>query len=421
MFGRPSLRATGRALRELCGATRCRGITADPRGDLAALVRRTERRSLRGPVTTPRGRTARRSLDPLDLYDIVLAGDFDPLLRAELPSAVRSALRGDVRPILRLEERAQGGGQNAHISTALFLATSCEELRFPWSRDSAPQIRVLAAVAAVRRIPRAQLGPFDRSVALFSDAVPLCVGWPNAAPEPALPGPLPAVPTLILEGAADVRTTLADARALAARIGGAQLLEVPFVGHSVLGSDPSGCARAAVAAVVAGRPVAPCPTAAPQFAPTPLAPARLARVFGAGRARKTINAVRATLRDVGRLFTSEAIDRSAPPRVGTRVGGLRSGNARWTRTGVSLRRFEYVPGVLVSGFAPRAPGAATRVTVSGPAAAHGIVRLVGGGRVVAFLDGRRVTMRVRAPAPAGAVPAPWPTGFRARPSVVGHE
>jgi hypothetical protein len=94
-----------------------------------------------------------------------------------------------------------------------------------------------------------------------------------------------------------------------------------------------------------------------------------------------------------RLFDGLEVARDAPPRVGDRVGGLRAGSARWTRTGISLRRVEYVPGVVVSGFAPRATGATARLTVTGPTAAHGSVRLLAGGRAVAVLDGRRVTAR----------------------------
>src|SRR3954451_13369531 len=92
VFDRSSFEAVGAILRQLCGTTRCRGISGDPRGALAALVRRVERRPLRGPVTTSGGTIVRRSLGPLDLIDILFAGDFDPTLRSDLPGAVRSAL-----------------------------------------------------------------------------------------------------------------------------------------------------------------------------------------------------------------------------------------------------------------------------------------------------------------------------------------
>jgi len=45
------------------------------------------------------------------------------------------------------------------------------------------------------------------------------------------------VPTLILDGRSDVRTPVSDAAAVAGRIPGANLVPVPYVRHSVLGSD----------------------------------------------------------------------------------------------------------------------------------------------------------------------------------------
>jgi len=403
VFDRSSFEAVGAILRQLCGTTRCRGISGDPRGDLAALVRRVERRPLRGPVTTSGGTIVRRSLGPLDLIDILFAGDFDPTLRSDLPGAVRSALRGDVRPILRLETRGSNDGpDDDSISAALFATTTCEESALPWARADSQSRRVAKATSAVRAIPRAQLGPFGRAIALASSVLPLCVGWPTASPDPPPAAPVPPVPTLIVSGGADVRTPTRDARALAARIAGAQLLEVPFVGHSTIGADPTGCTKAAVAAFFAARPVPPCTATAPQFRPTRIPPTRLARVPGAGRAGKTIRATEETLEDVGQLFGGIAVQRRKAPRIGTRVGGLRGGSARWTATGTQLRRVRYVPGVDVSGFAPRAPGATTRLTVSGAAGAHGTVRILAGGRVVARLDGHRVTARVPATAAAAA-------------------
>jgi pimeloyl-ACP methyl ester carboxylesterase len=423
LFNRSTLQRVGPALRQLCGATRCRGITGDPRGDVATLVARLERATLRGPVTTSNGGTVRRTLNEIDLLDVLLAGDFNPTLRADLPAAVRSALRGDARPILRLQERANADKSDEpdDISTALFATTTCEEGVFPWDRADPPQARADAAVRAARGVPRAQLGPFDAQVALLAGVAPLCVPWPNAAPAPATPGPLPNVPTLVIDGDADLRTPVTDARAVALRIPGAQFLEVPFVGHSVIGADPTGCARAGVAAFFAGATVQPCTAAAPQFPPTRIAPTRLSRVPGAGRARKTANAVAETLQDVGEVFLGIAADRRKPPRLGTQVGGLRSGTARWTATGIRLRREEYVPGVLVSGLARRSPSATTTVTVSGAAAAHGTVRILPGGRIVARLDGRTVTTRVPGTVPAAAAArtaaaaSAWPRGFVAGP------
>ena len=341
---------------------------------------------------------------------------------------MRSALRGDVRPILRLQLRAAGltpipeavrlqaeGGD----SDALLVATRCEESIFPWDRAAGPTQRAAQARRAVRAIPRARFGAFNGRVALDSDVIPVCVGWPNAAPPPVAPVAAPARPALIISGGADVRTPPADARVIAARIPGATLLQVPFAGHSVLGSGASDCANAAVVAFFGGLPVQRCAGSDALFAPAPIAPTSLARVPGADRARRTIAAVRATLADVDRQFVGGAVAAGRSPRTGERVGGLRSGSAAWTRSGVRLRRVEYVPGVVVSGFDPRAAGATTRVIVSGPGGAQGSVRLLAGGRVDAVLDGRPVRIRLaRAEAAATAGPA-WAPRFPRHPRVVG--
>jgi pimeloyl-ACP methyl ester carboxylesterase len=413
VFDRSTFQRVGPALRSLCAANRCRGISGDPRGDMAALVRRLERAPIRGPVVTSSGRSVRRTLSAVDVVDILLEGDFDPSLRADMPAAVRSALRGDVRPLLRLRERVgvdEAGGDSS-ISVGLFAATTCEEGFFPWDHADPPQIRADEAIRAARNIPRAQLGPFDTRVALLAGTAPLCVTWPNAAPTPAAPGALPNVPALILSGAADLRTPLTDARRLAARIPDAQFLEVPFTGHSVLSGDTTGCAKAAVAAFFAGQVVRPCTATTPQFRPTAIAPTRLAGLAGAGRPGKTVRAVERTLADVGEVFLGIAADHRKAPRVGTQIGGLRGGFARWTSTGIRLRRVQYVPGVTVSGFAQR--GGTTRVTVSGAAAAHGTVRVLAGGQVIARLGGRRITGRVPAGtlARAAAAAAVAPRGY----------
>src|SRR5205814_1401549 len=111
------------------------------------------------------------------------------------------------------------------------------------------------------------------------------------------------------------------------------------------------------------------------------------------------------------VFLGIAADRRKAPRIGTQVGGLRGGFARWTATGIRLRRLQYVPGVTVTGFAQR--GGTTRVTVSGTAGAHGTVRVLAGGQVIARLDGRRITGRLPAAtlARAAAAAAVAPRGY----------
>jgi pimeloyl-ACP methyl ester carboxylesterase len=397
-FHRSTFVASRRVLRDLCADADCRGISTSPVADLTALVRRLASAPLRGRVVSSGGRPLRVALNRTELLDVLLAGDLNPTLRAELPGSLRSAERGDATPLLRLGVRAEGlsGGQAIppveHDSDSVFITTRCEETAFPWNRADPPAARARSATAAAQVLPASAVRPFDRHTALVGELIPLCVGWPVASPPPPPPGPLPAVPTLVLEGAADVRTPVEDAQRVAATIPGAQVVAVPHTGHSVLGSDITSCGRDAVAAFFAGQPVAPCAAAPNPFFPTPLAPTRLSRVRGASRATKTLNALRMTLDDARREFIGGAIAVGHDPLPGERTGGLRAGFAVWTATGIRLTHMAYVPGVVVSGFLPRTRTGVAHFTVTGASAAHGSVRITAHGHVTGRLGGKRIAI-----------------------------
>jgi hypothetical protein len=222
-----------------------------------------------------------------------------------------------------------------------------------------------------------------------------------ASPPPAPAGPLPAVPTLILEGQADVRTPLEDANALAARIPGAAVVAVPHTGHSVLGNDLSECARSTVASFFGGRGAPPCPASHNPFSPTPRPPTRIGRLRPTGvtgLAGRTLTALQATVTDARRQVIGEAIALGAEPR---RVGGLRSGYATVTPTGLRFTRMAYVPGVEISGFLPDRGTAS--FTIGGRSAAGGSVRVTPDGAIEGRLGGRPVQARftARAASPRG--------------------
>ena len=94
---------------------------------------------------------------------MLISGDFDPALRAAFPAAVRAALDGDRAPLLRLGRRSfsvEGEPPPPQlISTALFTATTCEEMRLPWPRTTPPDPaqRRLQAEAAAAAMPGARL------------------------------------------------------------------------------------------------------------------------------------------------------------------------------------------------------------------------------------------------------------------------
>ncbi|HEV2814255.1 MAG TPA: alpha/beta fold hydrolase, partial [Solirubrobacteraceae bacterium] len=369
VFRRSSFAASGRILNDLCGAGRCRGVTNSPAADIRRLLRK---RTLRGRYVTARGRIRRGRLSSTSLYDLLEIGDLNPAWRALLPGAMRAAALGDESPLLRLASTAfeRGGSQvpSSSVNRALYLATICEEIAFPWDRSAGAEARIDQATNALNATPPGAFAPFDRPTAAGSSLVPTCYGWPNAAPPPEPPGELPRVPALLLAGAADVRTPLEDANAVAGRLG-ATAVTVPHTGHSVLGADFSGCARAAVAAFFRDGSTAQCPPGIDPFvSPVRRPPRTLAEVPAArrykGRVGRTLNAVAFTQADALVAALGAEIDGLKS------VAGVRRGTIGVSARGTSLRGVELVPGVRVTGLFPN-QGTQARLVVSGPAAARG--------------------------------------------------
>jgi pimeloyl-ACP methyl ester carboxylesterase len=400
---RTSLAAIPRVLRDLCAARACVSATPGVNADLKRLTARLRRHALRGSVVSSTGRRVEATLNQTGLLRILLAGDLNPTLRSELPGSMRDALRGDATPLLRLSARSVGltnGMQSPPDadSNALFLTTTCEEAPFPWTRGAGVQQRARELDAAARAIPKAQLGAFSPSAVLQVGVAGLCLGWPTASPAPAAPGPLPPVPTLVVDGQMDLRTPYEDAVQVAQRIPGAQVVEIPYTGHSTLGSDQSSCSAAAVAAFFGGQPVQPCAAALNPFAPTPRPPSTLDSVKPAagvpGLAGRTLAAVSATATDARLQVLGEVVAQGELP---TSVGGLRAGTVRATVTDAvatfHLRGYSYVPGVTVTGtFVRTAAGSTGTLTVGGPRAAHGSLHVSASGAVSGRLGGRRITV-----------------------------
>lgn len=396
---RSTLGAVPRVVGDLCAAERCKAITPTSSRDLPTLARRLRRKSLKGTVYSATGRRFTARLGESGLFGILLAGDLNPTLRAELPGSMRAALFGDSKPLLRLSARSAGlenaaGLQSSRAdSDALLLATTCEENpTFPWTRGASIRQKAAEATQAARGIPAGTRGPFSSNVPLQESILPLCLGWLTASPPPPAPGPLPTVPLLAIDGRGDLRTPLEDAAAVAGRVAGAQLLPVPNVGHSVVGSDPTDCTKNAIGAFFAGQPVAQCAGTPPRFAPTPRPPTRASRLKPyakiKGKPGRTVEALRLTVNDAQSQVLGEAIALGESP---SGAGGLRSGYVKVLRSGLSLRGYEYVPGIRVTGTLPNRGTAAFRI--SGSQASRGSVRVTQTLQVSGRLGGRRISTR----------------------------
>ncbi len=409
-FSLSSIQALRPMLEELCSEGACAHITSNPLGDIATLAARLHRHALGGSVYDGAGHRHAATLGEADLFNILLAGDLNPALRALLPAAVQSALRGNPDPLLRLKALSEGLIPNVPLQpkgsraereadeeedNALFLATSCEEKPFPWQRSAAPATREAEARAALHALPSSDLYPFDAATVWSDSLIPVCLNWPNAAPAPPAAGPLPNVPTLILSGAQDLRTPTSGARRIAAEIPDAQLLVVPYTGHSVIGSDFSGCASLAVEAFFGGSSVQPCKPEPNPFGPTPITPTKLARVqpvpgLGGNRGR-TLTAVLDTIVDLERQLIGATLQVEQKLPNGSSFGGLHGGYAKLSSSAVGLHDFTFVPGVALSGMLPAKEGKLQSITihVSGAAATHGTITLGGGGRASGTLAGER--------------------------------
>jgi len=410
-------------MRELCSHRACAGITANPVGDLARLVAELAVAPLSGRAYDEHGHAVTLTVSRSDLYALLLGGDLDPALRAEVPAAVHAALARDTGPLLRLFALGgvhSSGKETDGIDLTLFVTTSCEETPFPWGRSSPARTRAVEAEAALNALPVSDFYPFDPETGLLNPTIPLCVSWPDASPPPPAAGVLPNVPALILSGGQDLRTPTANARAVAGRIPDAQVLVVPYTGHSVVGSDLSDCTQSALKAFFGGVPVSPCTAGSERFRPDPLPPRSAAGLPASagvgGAAGRTLTATVSTVRDLERTFVVLGISSGEIP-VGARFGGLRGGAARVTRNSVVLYRYSYVPGVRLSGSIPtelllKDRGRSTSLAVDGSASAAGQVRLAAGRRVSGVLGGRRFSTRIRAGAAGAAAGAPlraeWP-------------
>jgi pimeloyl-ACP methyl ester carboxylesterase len=400
-FQRSTLIDAPRVLRDLCAAKACKGATESVQRDLSRLAAKLRKSALRGRVVLPSGERTRLAMGQGDLLAILLAGDLNPTLRAELPGSMRAALRGDGAPLLRLAVRSEGlttglaqrlqSDTTSGDSDVLYIATMCEETPFPWTRAAGAEQRYQEITTAARAIPKAQLGPFSPAAAVQGSPIGLCLGWPNASPAPVPSPPLPAVRTLVLDGQMDLRTPFEDAAQIARRIPGATIVKVPFTGHSTLSSDAStnrACTKGALATFFAGGVPAACAPSENPYSPTRRPPTSLQRITATSASRRTIIAAAATVTDAARQIIGDALALSALPK---HVGGLRAGNATVNGDGsFKLNHYEYVPGVVVSGRVNTKRTAT--ITIRGGGALSGKLTITAGGAVHGTLGGKKITI-----------------------------
>lgn len=381
-LGRSTLAALPRVLGVLCAGGACARLGLDPLPDIRRLSARFDAGPRSGIAFDGRGRRRTMLLDASALAQIAVSGDFDPVLRADMPAAVRAALNGDRAPLARalLRSATVEAAKPAEQSDALFAATLCEETQQLWDRSTPIPDRLAAAQATLAGYPSSTFDPFG-AMAELKGGTGLCLRWPNAAAAPALaPGPLPDVPALIVSGRDDLRTPLEDARTLAGQLPHSRLVAVAHVGHAVLFNDLSGCALRAMDVFFAARRPRDCLSAGRPVDPTDVPPTRLGQVDPLvglpGRRGRTVRAALLTLQD-GELHAPDS----------GRAGGLRGGYIAATSRSLVMHDLVFVPGVRVSVLERSGPA---HVSVAGPLASRAHLLVTRNGVVSGVVGGRRV-------------------------------
>jgi pimeloyl-ACP methyl ester carboxylesterase len=401
------LRSMPSGLASLCRANVCRAATPNLPGDVARLANRLAARPLTGTVPQPGGKRRRVRVDGVTFLGVVVDTDLNPGLAAELPAAVRAALRGVPRPLLRIIALDQQSSSitSKDLSFGLLAATNCADGRFPWQPDTPVDQRQALLNAARAALPPGATGPFGHWATDIGTAA-LCIRWPSpSGGTPLGPGPLPDVPVLILAGDRDLRTPVANALALAPRFPHASVTIVPGVGHSVQSADYTGCANGAIATWLSGSlPPRVCNPVGPLVAPLAAFPrsiGALAPLGGGGLRGRTLAAAVRTVREAGATWALAATGFStAPPRVAGPYGGF----LRPAKQGAvfSLVRYSTVPGVELTGKLELQFGVIRAIIpfrfggsikVGGPKAARGALE-VGPTAIRGTLGGRRVSARI---------------------------
>ncbi|OLE19333.1 MAG: hypothetical protein AUG88_01265 [Actinobacteria bacterium 13_1_20CM_4_68_12] len=399
-FALDDLQQMPKGLASLCSGGLCRAATSNFVGELVKLANRMAAHPVAGKVAKQSGGTRTVRATGFDfLGGAVLDSDLNAGLAAELPAAVHAALRGRTRPLLRLVQldRQTAITSAEDLSMGLFTATVCDDGPFPWAPETPLGQRPGLLAGARSALPKGSTGPFGIWATDLGPA-PFCLRWPPQARRPGIgSGPLPNVPVLVFAGERDLRTPATNAAAVAARFPQGRLVTVPGVGHSVLGTDFTGCAQTAVSIWLSGGvPPSRCPRSPMLVNPIGAFPASFATLkpgrTGGVRGR-TLAAVAKTVREAA---ASWAFSLTGFTQVQA-IAGLYGGTIRASGTSFVLKGYSTVAGVRISGslrlYRPeaRSPLPARfvgSVGVDGTNAAHGRLA-VGASTLSGRLGGRR--------------------------------
>jgi pimeloyl-ACP methyl ester carboxylesterase len=337
---------------------------------LQAVLQKVRKHPWRGVSHDADGRRARVKVTPATLASVAFNATYTMAHYREMTAALRSGLRGDRKPILRLVAEAVGGGTDAgdpiDYSEGLDAAVACHDYPQLYDMRATAAVRqrqyAAALAKAVRETP-GLYGPFRIREYANSDwqSLDWCTRWPTApAGNPAGPpsppgGAYPPVPVLVLSGEMDSITTPAEGRLVARQFPNAQQVVVRNSFHVTAVGDTDNCAQRIVRAfVLTLGPVSAglraCAKAVEPVRTLGVFPRSLGKVPPAAAGPRTSLRARRAGRAAA-LTVADIVDRWWNNYSGVGAG-LRGGT--WSYSGdrvtrFKLHRIKLVPGVAVSG------------------------------------------------------------------------
>jgi pimeloyl-ACP methyl ester carboxylesterase len=236
---------------------------------LDAVLAKVRVKPWRGGAYDADGVRMRVTVTARNLVTVAFGATYTPAFYRELTAALRSALDGDRKPLLRLIAEATGGGTDAgsayYYSEGLDAAVACHDYPQLYDMTSPPgAARETQYAAALDGADPATYAPFSVHEYADSDWETLswCTQWPTApASNPAGPvvppgGSYAEVPVLVLSGELDSITTAAEGDLVTSQWPNARHVVVANSFHVTAVGDTDRCAVLILRAFVA-EPSAP--------------------------------------------------------------------------------------------------------------------------------------------------------------------